>query len=31
MKELMSYIPKKYRPHIADFYKDKEDNTYCCC
>lgn len=28
MKELMSYIPKKYKPHIMDFYKDKEDNTY---
>lgn len=28
MKELMSYIPKKYRPHIMDFYKDSEDDTY---
>jgi hypothetical protein len=28
MKELMSYIPKKYRLYIMDFYKDNEDNTY---
>lgn len=28
MKELMSYIPKKYRSCIADFYKDNEDLTY---
>lgn len=28
MKDLMSYIPKKYRPYIMDFYKDGEDNTY---
>lgn len=28
MKELMSYMPKKYRPYIADFYKDNEDLTY---
>lgn len=28
VKELMSYIPKKYRPYIMDFYKDSEDDTY---
>ncbi len=28
MKELISYILKKYRPYITDFYKDNEDNTY---
>lgn len=28
MKELMSYVPKKYIPHIMDFYKDSEDGSY---
>lgn len=28
MKELISYVPKKYMPHIMDFYKDSEDGTY---
>lgn len=28
MKNLMDYIPKKYRPYITDFYKDSEDNSY---
>lgn len=28
MKDLISYIPKKYSPYITDFYKDNDDNTY---
>lgn len=28
MKELLSYISKKYRPYIMNFYKDSEDDTY---
>lgn len=29
MKELMSYIPKKYRPHVVDFHKEFEEGwTY---
>lgn len=29
MKNLLSYIPKKYRPYVADFHKEYEDGyTY---
>lgn len=29
MKDLLSYIPKKYRPYVADFHKEYEDGcTY---
>lgn len=29
MKELIEYIPKKYRSSVVDFYKEFEDgNTY---
>lgn len=29
MKDLLTYIPKKYKPYIADFYRETEDGcTY---
>ena len=29
MKDLLSYIPKKYKPYIADFHRECEDgDTY---
>lgn len=29
MKDLLSYIPKKYKPYVADFHKEYEDGrTY---
>lgn len=28
MKDLYSYVPKKYRPYVSDFYKDGEDGYF---